>query len=354
MWIIDEWIQKFKKYLFFYRDGFYEFPYLANSPELLLASLKGMPFIKIHPEKCYYETKTPILKGQCHYQELEEGLWIIMSDISVKKDMTFKLTYDNRYPKNYHFLTLYVNKGFQEIKFPKIDITIDYVDQSWTLFKAGSKAINTHFKGQNSIFFTIFLREDWLMRNLSSNGIINSKRLSEFFKSDQDCLFLPNFLEEKSFVYEPIIASLLNKGENGVEDILLLKAKTLELLSMFITKLDHDKYNPTYPMKDLQTTRRLHRVEHSIQQSILDGFPGIQKLASTAGVSETKFKMDFKKHYGVSPYQYFSIQQMRYAYEILKHNEVSVKELAFRIGYSSPSKFSAAFKKQYGFLPSEM
>lgn len=354
MKFIDDWIQKVKKYLLTYRDGFYEFPYLANSPELLLASLKGMPFIKIHPEKNYYETNTPVLKGVCHYEELEEGLWLIMSDIAIQKDMSFRLFYDNRFSTDYHFLTLYVNKGKQALKFPKIDMEIDNIDQSWTLFKAGAKAINTHFKDQKSIFFTIYMREDWMKQNLGANGAINSQRLREFFNSDEECLFLPNFLNEKRAVYEPILDELINKGDRGVKNKLLLKSRVFELLSVFIEKLDSKDQAYVLPSSDPRLVRRLQRVEHAIQQSLLIGFPGISSLAKTAGVSETKFKVDFKKNYGVSPYQYFSIQQMRYAKEALLKQEVSIKEVAFILGYNNTSKFSAAFKKHYGVLPSEI
>lgn len=48
---IKNWLSSFQKYFFYYRDGFYELPYIANSPELIVASFGSMPFVKNYPKK---------------------------------------------------------------------------------------------------------------------------------------------------------------------------------------------------------------------------------------------------------------------------------------------------------------
>lgn len=353
MGVVDKWYAKIRKYLFFYRDGFYEFPVLANAPQMMLDSIQSMPFIKFYPQKKFYTTNTPFIQGSCHYQELEKGLWILMSDLEMKKNISFKMYYDHSEAKDYHFLTLYVNKGKVSFELPKINLDIENKDRSWTLFKAGSSAVNAHFKGQHSIFLSIYFTEDWMMNNVAQSGVLKNKTLAAFFESPENCLYLPNFLERKKSVYEPLIESILDKDENGVKDLLMVKRKTLEILSAFANELDDTQTIKTFDSTSGSNRRKLLKVENLLKESIYGKFPTIAILAQEVGMSETKLKADFKKMFGVTLFQYYSAQQMKYAKEMLENSNVTIKEVAYSLGYSNTSKFSAAFNKMVGQLPSE-
>lgn len=350
--IVKNWLANIKKYFFRYSDGFYEFPYLANSPQLTLQSLKGMPFIKSYPEKDYYTINNPFIKGNCHYHEVEEELWIIMTDLEFKKNVSFKLYYNPDVPTNYHFLTLYVNKGKTQVRLPKINIDIENRDKSWTLFKSGSQAINTHFKGQKSIFFTIYFSDKWMKKNITSKGVLSSKVLSEFFSSGDNCLFLPNFMEDEVDSYQPILDSILFKGEN-VNDSLTLKINTLKLISSFINKLDDNNSIKSSLNISEKNRRKLLKAAHLLDQSILDPFPSILSISKSVGMSETLLKKEFKEMYGVTMFNYHTNQKMNYAIKLFENEEISIKDVAYSLGYSSQSKFSSSFKKVHGRLPSE-
>lgn len=351
---IKKWLSSFQKYFFYYRDGFYELPYIANSPELFVASFKGMPFVKSFPKKCYFTTDNLFLKGEGHYQKLEEGLWLTMSNFEVKKDLSFKLYYEPNMKSDYHFLSIYLSRGTKTVRLPKIHLDIECFDRSWTLFKAGSLCLNTHFKGQKSLFLTVFFTNDWMQQNIASNGVLKNKVLEDFFNSPHECLFLPSFLENKKEVYENLIYSFLNKDENGVKDLLLLKRNTLEIISSFVEKLDDNSTQKTFTNTSEKDKRKVIRAEYIISNAIFGEFPSIQAIAKEVGISETKLKSDFKEVFGTTMYNYYSIRQMTYAKEMLKKKDVAIKEIAFSLGFTNPSKFSVAFKKVHGYLPSEI
>lgn len=351
---VQGWLNKVRKYVLTYRDGFYEMPYLANSPAHMIESVKGTPFVKFFPEKNCYTTSNTFFSGDCHYQELEEGLWIVMSNIEIKKNLSFKLVYDLRLPQDYHFLNLYINRSITQIKSPMINVAIENEDRSWVLFKAGAKAVNTHFKGAKSIFLSIYFSKDWLSKNVRSGGVFGKGFLNEFFKSDEDCLYLPSFLEEQKDLYVPIVESLLDKGENGVKDPLMLKIKTLDLIRQFVAKLENDEQVKTTHSFSEKDRRKLHKAENYLRKSVIGDFPGISSVARVTGMSETKLKSDFKKLYGKSLYQYFSYHQMLLAKKMLDDPEARVQDVAYSLGYTSASKFSKAFQKWHGVLPSEV
>lgn len=61
----------------------------------------------------------------------------------------------------------------------------------------------------------------------------------------------------------------------------------------------------------------------------------------------------FKRHYHITPYAYYSSLRVEKASELLKTTKLSVKEIAFRLGFADEHYFSAAFKQQTGLSPSE-
>ncbi len=82
--------------------------------------------------------------------------------------------------------------------------------------------------------------------------------------------------------------------------------------------------------------------------------PTIEELAREIGISATKLKTGFNKMYGMAPYAYFKKLKLQKAYELVLRKDVSIREIAFRCGYSSQSQFCEAFKKEFGVKPSAL
>jgi AraC-like DNA-binding protein len=78
----------------------------------------------------------------------------------------------------------------------------------------------------------------------------------------------------------------------------------------------------------------------------------VDEIARTTGLSASHFIRLFKALYGQSPHQYALEITMRHAGALLQ-SELSVKEIAFSLGYTSPSSFSRAFQEFFQYNPSE-
>ena len=62
----------------------------------------------------------------------------------------------------------------------------------------------------------------------------------------------------------------------------------------------------------------------------------------------------FKAVYGKSLAAHIKEHRMELAARLLRETDMSVAEVAERVGYESQSKFSAEFKKSTGVLPTEL
>jgi AraC-like DNA-binding protein len=99
-----------------------------------------------------------------------------------------------------------------------------------------------------------------------------------------------------------------------------------------------------------QDTLNLSKVEHHLCSNYKQEFPGIEKLSRISAMSPTSLKTKFKKYYGETLFGYYQKNKLEHARKLLD-NKVPVKVVATEIGYSNPSHFTLAFKKEYGFSP---
>lgn len=77
----------------------------------------------------------------------------------------------------------------------------------------------------------------------------------------------------------------------------------------------------------------------------------IGELAKASALSRSTFFDRFRREVGVRPMEYLLGWRMALAKELLRSNDVSVGEVAQRVGYSSQSTFSVAFARQVGTSP---
>jgi len=68
-------------------------------------------------------------------------------------------------------------------------------------------------------------------------------------------------------------------------------------------------------------------------------------------MSESWFRTCFRKTYDISPMQYRQKLLYDKARNLLEHTQLSIKEIAFQLGFDSQNYFSRAFKNQQGVSP---
>ena len=96
----------------------------------------------------------------------------------------------------------------------------------------------------------------------------------------------------------------------------------------------------------------IHQV-HEYLLSHMDEKITIDTLSRQFHVNATTLKSLFKSVYGNSLASHIKEHRMEHAAELLVKSGLSISEIARQVGYDSQSKFSAAFKGQYGIPPKE-
>jgi AraC-like DNA-binding protein len=77
----------------------------------------------------------------------------------------------------------------------------------------------------------------------------------------------------------------------------------------------------------------------------------VAQLAKEAGLSRSAFFERFSRAVGLAPMEYLLGWRMALAKELLRRGQVSIAEVAARVGYGSASTFSVAFTRHVGRPP---
>jgi AraC family transcriptional regulator len=97
---------------------------------------------------------------------------------------------------------------------------------------------------------------------------------------------------------------------------------------------------------------KLRRVTDLMNRQIAQEFD-LSSFAKAAGMSEYHFSRVFTKATSSSPSRFFIRLRMEKARRLLRETDRSIAEIGFDVGYSSPSHFAYAFRRETGVSPRE-
>ena len=97
---------------------------------------------------------------------------------------------------------------------------------------------------------------------------------------------------------------------------------------------------------------RMKRVLKHIHEHIADEID-VTELADVATVTKTYFIRIFKQEFAQTPVQYINRKKVERAQLLLFTSDCSVKEVAYKLGFSDHSYFIRLFRKIAGITPQE-
>jgi AraC family transcriptional regulator len=119
------------------------------------------------------------------------------------------------------------------------------------------------------------------------------------------------------------------------------------------------RYGRPYLGQDLRSWKlppwRLRRIADYVEARIdgdVEGEVRITDLASLVGVSPGHLHRAFRTTTGKTPLEFINERRVQRAMQILEKESASIAEIAFRIGFLSPSHFTRTFRRITGLNPS--
>ncbi|QDK82237.1 helix-turn-helix transcriptional regulator [Spirosoma sp. KCTC 42546] len=133
---------------------------------------------------------------------------------------------------------------------------------------------------------------------------------------------------------------------------LYLEAAALDLLRQQIDQVDRNqsKTKTTLSSNDID---KILAIKDLLEHNPLDTYSLLQ-LARFGGLNDYKLKKGFREVIGNTVFGYLNDLRMQYAHQLLRDTDGTIGEVATKLGYSETHHFSAAFKRKFGYLPSQI
>lgn len=100
--------------------------------------------------------------------------------------------------------------------------------------------------------------------------------------------------------------------------------------------------------------RFLQSIERVIEANLSNDRLGVEELAESLSISRSQLFRRLQKLTGKNISQYIREYRLKKALELLKNDVASASEIAYQVGFSSPSYFNKSFHDYFGYPPGEL
>ena len=98
----------------------------------------------------------------------------------------------------------------------------------------------------------------------------------------------------------------------------------------------------------------LNRLMKIVEENMGDELFGVERLSDEMGMSRSQLHRKLNALIGKGPNQLIRSFRLTRAHDLLKVNATTPAEIAYTVGFSSPSYFSKCFREQFGYTPSDI
>ena len=131
------------------------------------------------------------------------------------------------------------------------------------------------------------------------------------------------------------------------------EALVLELLAGLEQQLDGSGADTTVGQSAGPAGQAVHRARDLIAADPAADHT-LCSIASTAGLSVSSLKRDFQRAFDVSPIAFLREQRLQLGRTLIERDGFSVSSAAYACGYDHPGNFAQAFRRRFGFAPSQL
>jgi AraC family transcriptional regulator len=180
-----------------------------------------------------------------------------------------------------------------------------------------------------------------------------SRAIEEYWGADSSKVEIEKQFLIRDPVIEAITVNLAREAAGGSPAGRLYAESGCEFLAHHLI-YRYSNLSPTPPrsMGGLSSRRLklvLEYIEDTLGQSIK-----LRELAALAGVGARHFERAFRQSTGYSPHAYVMNRRLHRARDLLINQpELPIDQIALRLGFSSSSHFSSAFRRQTGLTPTD-
>ncbi len=291
-----------------------------------------------------------MLRGNIDFFRLQDGLSVHYSNASDLQDLEIVRECQPRLCLSIFLegnIEAYI--GGDPIPMP----TFDQETQLWQPVASIFSQRKTEFfkryakRGSHIKKIVISISHDWLKKFTGVSSEIDSiKQFADTHLARKNWIPSPHAIA----MVEQIIAS---GSMPEILRMLYIESRVLTLIEeAFRQLIGHREPDRLGSMRP-QDRERLKTVEQYLKNH-LGHQVSTKELANVVGVSINSLQRLLTKTYGMSASKFIRTFMLEKARTLMERDGISIAEAAYLAGYNSPANFATAFKKCFGFSPSNL
>ncbi len=150
-----------------------------------------------------------------------------------------------------------------------------------------------------------------------------------------------------------VINDIIQCQRQGIFKRIFLESKVISLLLLQLEQITLLTAKNTHKSLKKEDVEKMYAVKELLDMNFKKANTLID-LARKVGTNEYTLKKGFKELFGTSVFQYWKGLRLETAKNMLVEEGLSVQEVSRKIGYKNPQHFTAAFKRQFGIVPSSL
>lgn len=188
-------------------------------------------------------------------------------------------------------------------------------------------------------------------RTIALRILVDKKLLSDFITKHSLIETKPTSIQDGKKVFYHygnidsnsvlLMQSLKNKSVYDLSFESHLKGVSLRVLGNFFNKFYNAQTKNDIPNKELEA---IEKTKDYLINNLYGSFPSVTFLASMAGMSESKYKILFKKCFNNTPNNFFIYEKMLLARKLLQSGSYrTLSDVVYELNYTKLSYFSSKY-----------
>lgn len=218
-------------------------------------------------------------------------------------------------------------------------------DKSATLYNTYSKQSFLLKKNERIRWMAVYFPiEEWINFNGS-----RWPELNEQLSSQEPWIIFESLTPEMTKVLKDAF-EIQNRKEGRTS---LTIAKGIELLALFFIQINRrSRQLENIGIPDVEL-KLMFKLKKELVQDLANT-PDLKELSAQFNINETKLRANFKKVFGMPPYQFVLQEKLNEAHRLLTNTDRSITDIALSLGFTDNSHFTRRFKKAFNYLPKDV
>ncbi|MHA7056074.1 helix-turn-helix domain-containing protein [Aquimarina sp. M1] len=289
-------------------------------------------------------------KGKISGINFDSGMGIIQYNCTFIEDVEFKFTVNDVHPLKF----LYCVEG-------KIQHAFENIDEHHNIKRfqeaiVASEQHNGHIlrfdAGKHIAINSLEITRRKFRNRIQCDLVTFDESLQELFNDEN----AENLFYHEGY-YSLRMADLFHRiqefKEKNVLKNLFLEGVAYQMLTEQIVQYEDDIDEDT--TKNVLRQAEVVQIEQAAQiiKEDLANLTGIDEIATTVGLNNSKLQEGFHLLYNCSVNQYIHATRINLIKDLILNTEYTISEIVYLVGLSSKSYLSKIFKDEYGTSPSE-